>query len=279
MNDSLGFAIGGKRFDRSTILRTTDGGKTWIYKNLEEAPKALYGITISSSGTLFITGFDGKLLKSEDNGQTWQLHQMYYLPFKDLSLITESKGLAIGGINFYEGYTIAFSTGGTYEMFDSLGYELNDIEMVNGKDGYIAGYGVVLKTKDSGRTFQMLPVGNDNFTAIHAYGEKEVWVCGYNGSILHSPDGGKSWQRMRDGNNFIKTRYHLLDILFTDIMHGYAVGENGVFIYTDDGGRHWLEFEKFTDSDLRSIASMKDGSLFVCGDHGSLYRVFPCHFQ
>ena len=84
---------------------------------------------------------------------------------------------------------------------------------------------------------------------------------------------------MRDGNNFTKPRYHLLDLLFTDNQHGYAIGENGLFIYTDDGGHHWMEFERFTDDALRCIISRKDGSLFVCGDHGALYKVYPRHFQ
>jgi len=278
-NDSIGFVIGGKRFDRSTILRTTNGGKSWTYRNLPEAPKALYGIATAPSGTLFITGFDGKLLKSQDQGQSWQLYQMHYLPFKDLALVTDSMGIAIGGISFYEGYTTIFSADGKYEAFDSLGYELNDIEMVDAKNGYIAGYGILLKTRDGGQNWRMLSAANDNFTAVHAYDNGEVWTCGYNGSIFHSFDGGESWDRMRDGNNIIKTRYHLLDILFTDAMHGYAVGENGIFIYTDDGGRHWLEFEKFTDNDLLNLAAMKDGSLFVCGDGGALYRVYPRHFQ
>src|SRR5690606_18769225 len=130
--------------------------------------------------------------------------------------------------------------------WDSLKHELNDIETLDGKTAYICGYGVVYTSTDSMRTWQMLPVKNDNFTAIHAYANHTVWTCGYNGSIFCSKDGGAHWERKRNGNDATKSRYRLLDIAFTDPLHGYAIGENGLVIYTDDGGTHWMEYQSFT---------------------------------
>lgn len=278
IDDSVGFVIGGQRFANSTLLRTRDGGKTWQRQHIPEAPKALYGITKTASGMLYAIGFDGKLLKSTDRGLNWAFHQLWYLPYKDLAFFDEQKGLAIGGISFYTGCKTLVSQDGGHSRWDSLAYELNDIEMIDGRRGYLAGYGTILTTDDSGRNWSMQDIENDNFMAIHAYGAHEAWTCGYNGSIFHTTDAGKHWHRMRDGNNLTQPRYHLLDICFTDSYHGYAVGEDGVFLYTDDGGDHWMEFEKFTSSTLRCIVSRKDGSLMVCGDNGSLYLVKPKPF-
>lgn len=275
LNDTLGFVVGGDRYQQSTILTTTDGGYSWSYRNIPDAPKGLYGITQSPSGMIYAIGFDGKMLRSDDTGRSWKYLQLWYMPTKDVIFFSSNRGMVVGGISFNQGYRFVIGQDGDHAGFDSLGYELNDIELVDGSTGFISGYGVILKTTDTGHTWQHLDIANDNFTAIHAYGPNEVWTCGYNGSVFHSSNGGQSWERLRFGNNVTIPRYRLLDIVFKDPMHGFAVGEDGVFIYTDDGGRHWMEFDRFTDAALRNLRLMPDGSLLVCGDKGSLYRVLP----
>lgn len=277
INDTLGYCVGGLRFDHSTILKTEDGGRTWDYRNISSAPKALYGLAYFEN-VIYATGFDGKLLWSADQGAHWQMRQLWYLPYKDLAITGPGSGLLIGGINFYEGYQTFFDTNGFFSAIDSQGYEFNDLEMADARRGYLAGYGLILKTEDGGKSWKTLPIENDNFMAVKDYGRSGVWTCGFNGSIFCSHDAGQSWTRKRNGNDFTKPRYHLLDILFTDALQGYCVGENGLLIYTDDGGEHWMEFEKFTRSTLRSIAVAADGALLVCGDDGALFRLLPKTF-
>ncbi len=273
VNDSLGFVVGGQRFAQSTILTTRDGGKTWSYTNNAQADKGLYGITSTAEGVLYAVGFDGKLLKSVDGGKEWKFYQTWYHPYHDLAFVSESKGIIVGGISFKTGNLSPIDSNGQSAYFDSTAYELNDIEMVDGKYGYISGYGVVLKTTDSGKNWELLNIQDENFKAIKANGYDEAWTCGYNGSIHHTNDGGKTWERLRNGNDISRKRYHLLDLVFVNQMEGYAVGEDGVMIYTDNGGRNWMEMDKFTNAHLRSIVALRDGSLMVCGDAGSLYRV------
>lgn len=275
INDSIGFVVGGQRFYNSTVLKTKDRGNTWTYQNIADAPKAIYGITQAPSGTLYAVAFDGKFLTSTDTGETWSVKQIWYLPYNDLAFFNDERGLIVGGVSFNQGYPTYITKDGRYSAFDSLGYQLNDIEMINGRAGYIAAFGVVLKTEDSGTTWNMLDIKNDNFTAVHAYGPDEAWTCGSNGSIFHTSDGGKSWERMRNGNDLTKPRYFLNDIVFTDHLHGFAVGNKGLLIYSDDAGHHWMEFDRFTSSALHNIAVLKDGSLLVCGEEGALYKVFP----
>ncbi len=278
INDSVGFVIGGVRFDHSTILRTEDGGNTWSSTNVADAPKELFGITQIPAGDIYCIGFDGKLIKSADQGKSWNLRQLWYLPYKDLAFFDNNKGMVVGGVSFNQGYTTNIGTDGSYGQFDSVGYEMNDIEMVNAQTGFISAHGAVLRTDDSGRTWQITEVVNDNYTAIHAFGN-QIWTCGYNGSIYRSSDAGKSWKRMRNGNDLTKPRYRLNDISFTDPQTGYAVGEHGLLIYTDDGGNHWMEYDRFTDNALRCVIATGGGGLLVCGDNSSLYRVFPIHLK
>jgi photosystem II stability/assembly factor-like uncharacterized protein len=279
INDSVGYVVGGERFYKSTILSTGDGGKTWTYQNIDEAGKALFSITQSPSGSLYAIGFDGKVLKSDNEGKDWEFHQVWYAPYKDIAFTSSNRAILVGGISFRQGIMTFIDSAASASPFDSTGYEMNDIEMVDGSTGYVGCHGVVLKTRDSGYTWQMQNIQDDNFKAVHAHGYNVAWACGYNGSIFYTADGGTNWERLRNGNNISKPSYKLLDILFTNSLHGYAIGENGVFIYTDDGGHHWMELDRFTDAHLRSIVDRPDGSLMVCGDNGTLYRVIPKHLQ
>jgi len=64
--------------------------------------------------------------------------------------------------------------------------------------------------------------------------EKDGWVCGRLGSIIHTSDGGKTWVRQNSGVNFTLTSIH-----FVDTQNGWAVGDEGTIIHTSDGGKTW----------------------------------------
>jgi photosystem II stability/assembly factor-like uncharacterized protein len=218
--------------------------------------------------------FDGKLLKTIDDGDNWSSFQMNsYQPYKDLSFIEPSTGIIIGGISFNYGVMAYINDQNDIYRYDTFAYELNDIEMLNNRTGYISGYGTVMKTDDGAVTWTLQDIKNDNFTAIYAQSEHELWVCGYNGSVFHTSNGGETWEKLRSGNDIKKPRYHLLDIYFKDHNNGWAVGEEGVIIHTEDGGRNWSLYRKITDAALRCITQTPDGNLIVCGDNGSLYKL------
>ncbi len=271
--DMLGFVVGGSRFLRADMLITRDGGHSWEYRSFPEAAKGLYGITQAPGGEIYIIGFDGKLLFSTNGGDDWEFRQLSYLPVKAIVFNGKNEGIVAGGISFDQGFIMRIDKEGQQLSYDSVGYEINDLQMISGDTGYMAGYGAFLKTTDGGYSWTFTSLRSDNFTALHCPDEHTIWVCGYEGSIYKSDDAGQTWERMRNGNDLTRKKYRLLDIVFPDPQHGYAVGENGVVIYSDDGGQNWMEFTRFTDAALRSIAVTYDGSLLVAGDNGAFYRL------
>lgn len=274
INDTLGFVVGGIRFDKATILTTRNGGNTWSLQDFPDAAKSIFGIAQKPTGEICAVGFDGKLLKTADEGKTWNFHQLNsYEAYKDLAFIEPSTGILIGGISFNHGVMAYINDQNEIYRYDTFEYELNDIEMRNNRTGYVCGTGVVMKTSDGAVSWHIQDIANDNFTAIHANSEQELWVCGYNGGIYHTTNGGEKWEQLRSGNDIKKPRYRLLDIYFKDAMNGWAVGEEGVVIHTNDGGHGWKLYKKFTNAALRSISRSPDGNLIVCGDNGTLYKL------
>lgn len=273
VNDTLGFVIGGARFDYSDLLTTTDGGHTFQARTFPEAPKGLYSITQAPNGDLYTIAFDGKLLHSTDLGANWHFRQIDYQPFKSIVVNRAGNLLISGGISFEIGFMYRYNAIGDLLGFDTSNYEVNDVVLLPDRTGYMCGYGVMARTTDDGATWQFQDIREDNFNALDVHSTNEVWTCGWNGSIYHTIDGGRSWVRKRNGNDLTKPRYHLYDILFTDAQNGYAVGENGLVIYSDDGGDHWMEMDRFTGDALYSVALCPDKSLLICGENGVLYRL------
>jgi photosystem II stability/assembly factor-like uncharacterized protein len=74
----------------------------------------------------------------------------------------------------------------------------------------------------------------DDLFSVSFPNEKEGWVCGRWGTVLHTADSGKTWNRQDSG-----TDYTLSSIYFVDSKNGWAVGDEGSIIHTEDGGKTW----------------------------------------
>lgn len=269
-----GYIVGGDRFNRATILKTTDGGNTWDLHNYPEAGKGIYGITKASNGNIYAVGYDGKTL-TNSGGSSWQFSQLaIWKELKDLDFFDNNNGIIVAGVSFKYGYIAYVDEQLHVKRWDSLKYELNDIIVTNSNTAFLCGYGVVQKTTDAGQTWNILEPINDNFTAMHMLSEQDIWMCGIAGTIYRTKDGGNSWEKLRNGNSITLPKYKMLDIYFIDNNNGWAVGEDGLVVRTTDGGKKWSKYKDFTKSALRSITTAPDGTLMVVGDNGTIYKLY-----
>lgn len=272
---NTGFIAGGSRFLEANIMTTQDGGNNWVLNSYPESGKGMYGIAAAPSGRVMSIGFDGKILYSDDKGNTWHFVQLSpWYSYKEIAFKSDNTGLIIGGNSFNSGIIIRIDKDGNSLGYDSLGIELNKIEMADDNTGYISCYGAVMKTTDGGKTWGYLGVKNDNFTGIHIHNQSEIWVCGIAGSIFHSKDAGANWEKYRNGNSLANGNYTLKDIYFVDGQNGWAVGEKGLVIQTTDGGKNWKEYKSFTKDALFDICPTPDGNLMVAGENGCLYKLY-----
>ena len=70
-----------------------------------------------------------------------------------------------------------------------------------------------------------------NFTDLHFANQRQGWIVGLNGLILHTMDGGQTWIQQESG-----VKKDLKSVCFTNNRYGWAVGYDGIIISTDDGG-------------------------------------------
>jgi len=144
--------------------------------------------------------------------------------------------------------------------------------------------------------------------AISAVGD-DIWVGGHDGAIVHSPDAGTTWVRQRidvwTPDAFEPTAgAPVLDILFIDKDHGFAIGAYSLFLETRDGGVTWnqrslppppeeadtagtggmanseswtfnaddLVLDAVTDPHLNGLLRTSAGELMIAAERGAAFR-------
>jgi photosystem II stability/assembly factor-like uncharacterized protein len=124
---------------------------------------------------------------------------------------------------------------------------------------FVAGErGHVLSSPD-GRTWKQQDVPTRSTLTTITAADGQLWAGGHDGVILHSADGGKSWQVQRrdpyvlaEGEDTaerdIRQGAPVLDLLFTDATHGLAVGAYSLMLRTEDGGATWTTVEALPES-------------------------------
>jgi photosystem II stability/assembly factor-like uncharacterized protein len=107
---------------------------------------------------------------------------------------------------------------------------------------------------------------------------QSLWVCGTDGGIAVSLDGGGNWKTVRRELNGPV----LLNIAFADARFGYAAGSNGLLLTTGDGGDTWTPMTTAGDSILQvSFADAGHGlirtrnGLFFTVDGGAHWPAVP----
>lgn len=94
------------------------------------------------------------------------------------------------------------------------------------------------------------------------------YVCGFNGLILKTEDGGKTWQKSTfdSGVNFFSVR-------FITPFKGFITGDNGTIIYTEDGGKNWNFLKTYSKESVFDIYFLSDKQTgFMAGSHGTIMK-------
>ncbi len=119
----------------------------------------------------------------------------------------------------------------------------------NGNKTAVGKFGLILITKDGGKTWDKRPSGTTRaLTAISFADNEHGFAVGSGGTILATRDGGSSWQTQVSG-----TKDQLLGVYAVSPTQVYVVGAFGTMLATTDGGRSWIRQKLLWDKLIERI--------------------------
>lgn len=168
--------------------------------------------------------------------------------------------------------------------------------------------GLVLLSDDDGASWRQarVPV-SVTLTAVAFPSARHGWAVGHFGTVLHSADGGETWQRQLDGATAARLVLEgataaaaasddpaaargvaeaerlvadgpdkpLLDLHFADAQHGIVVGAYNLIFRTDDGGKTWRSLAAWADNPGgRHLYAIRAAGrqLYLAGEQGLVLR-------
>ena len=184
-DDGNGYALGAY----GVFLRTRDDGVTWVVDSnrLDNLDKYhLYDISRSAAGTLLIAGEAGLLLRSLDNGETWE------------KLASPYEGSFFGTVAANDGSLLVFGLRGNVFRSADEGLTWSSIDtgdqrtLMSGTvrdDGTLlitGAAGALLVSEDNGASFETVPTeGNQVFSSVAATPGGRILLVGFGGISIY----------------------------------------------------------------------------------------------
>ncbi len=111
---------------------------------------------------------------------------------------------------------------------------------------------------------ERLLTGRDELFGVDFRG-RVGWLVGKYGFILHSKDGGRTWEKQLSG-----TVRALSGVSFADDRHGFVAGAGGTVLATADGGRSW-EFQRSgVREHLLGVQALSPDKVYAVGAFGTV---------
>ena len=104
------------------------------------------------------------------------------------------------------------------------------------------------------------------FNEVSAIDSLNVFVCGDDGRLIHTSNGGENW-------NFVETgsRSNFNSIYFLDLHSGCIAADGGMCLTTTDGGQNW-RINNVVAGNFCSIMMLNSQIIMAVDSSGKIYR-------
>jgi len=241
------------------IFRTTDGGSDWRQQNLG-GPFFCTRIRFLNHTTGWATGIQTWLMRTATGGNDWKAYMLPHPPYhtdsvhlQGLAVVAPDTAWFVAGNcgewgpahDSGQGYIVRTTNAGdSWELVAKNHlYDFFDVAFTDSRSGFVVGgedrnwKAYMARTTDGGRGWfsATIPHQARFLRSICFASSRHGWACGLNGTVVHTSDGGASWQ-LQDS----PVDDTLFDIEFCDTLHGMIAACAGV-LRTTDGGWTWTQ--------------------------------------
>jgi photosystem II stability/assembly factor-like uncharacterized protein len=239
-NPDSGIVFGRLLNSQPYTMSTSDGGKTWSYKDYPfDYPENFGIIDFDVVNRNHIYGYSrNMLLVSYDYCQSWNIvDSLLPIRLKSLKMLDDSIGF-IGGIDghIYKtqdggiSWKTVYSNSGLVNRIISIDKTLYATFIVSTYYG-----GLIVRSDDMGEKWYEVLRSDQTLLQIGFLSKDYGMAIFLEHEIRITPDGGNTWQMI---NNNLFAVSQLNDIDFIDNQDAYLISQPFV-MHTKDGGKKW----------------------------------------
>ncbi len=273
INKDTGFIVAGQTM--GAILKTTDGGKTWVHRILNN-DIGLFDICFTNDSTGYAVGNSGTILKTTDYGENWYRSESNTTAhLSSVFFVNENLGFATGSPDV----VLKTVNGGATWQVSTIpnAVDIKRIYFINKNKGFIVenypwecSY---YKTTDGGNTWQKVII-EDVYAGpvdFFFFNEQDGYMLGQIGGTIYifkTNDGGETWEynRFQRYNSVTYTSF-----VFTDKNTGYISSGIGEIFKTTDGGKSLYLWDQI-GSNINDMFFIDENNAFAVGDGGLLIK-------
>ncbi len=215
---------------------------------------------ITADNNLWITGNKARIINSPRSAMSFQ-------PIKTDSIDFDNQR-----VFEYDSANNGFKKGEfPLELLDYKKTTFRDIQFI-GVQGWAVGKdGVILITRNGGKTWLLEKWGSFNLNDIHMVDAMRGFIAADNGYLLITKDGGRNWEVQE----WEKVPSNFNSIAF-NANRGIIVGDKGVMLTTQDYGLTWkmssLNEAKRKDRfvNLNHVSFYGTDGICIAGDEGTI---------
>jgi hypothetical protein len=255
--------------DNGTILRTTDGGSTWVRLTTGTANN-IAGLSFASPTHGLAVGTSGTIFRTTDAGATWSRKLNATLAW--LTAVAFPDTLHAYAIGDWIHTAILRSTdGGKSWVQDDVIWidEMKAIAFADSDNGILAGDARLASTTNGGLSWDIIRDG-DAFLGLTMPSIENGTMVGA-GKIFTTTDGLLTLQSDPAGNDYALDGVCYLgkDTGYV-VGHGFSGGEwGGIVLHTSTGGASW-DTTFIPGTYLRAVHQTSDGQVSAVGDNGAI---------
>ena len=244
--------------DHGVVVTTSNGGKSWSWHAIPGGQTCFSALCVGP-GSFYVGADSGWVYNTSDTGRTWTAEKISAWPIRALfayrgPIILDEFGgtdrfigvskYALTPYSFCTQYVVPPPSWSEKILpeFQALGSQAFDGEFCNGGGtGFIVGVQgdfraapAIIRRSMSDTSWRMVPSsvpGNGALRGVSAPSADVIYVCGNDGMLLKSKDGGDTWTATA-----VPTTRNLNAIYFFDEKRGFAVGDSGLILRTSNGG-------------------------------------------
>jgi photosystem II stability/assembly factor-like uncharacterized protein len=257
--------------ERGHVLSSGDG-QAW--SQAEVPTRATLTTVTAAGGHLWTAGHDGVILRSTDEGKTWERQRVAPwqpgaydptegVPVLDLVFTDADNGLAVGA---YSLMLVTSDGGATWTVRNAMSTTGDDDAVADDAADDAAEEADAWTFSDDDL---MLEAESDpHFNALTRAGSGALVIAGERGSFLRSRDNGRNWEMSP-----LPYEGSMFGVLTWEGDHVLAFGLRGNVFESFDLGSTWTEVQTGITDNLMGGVSLPNGGALIVGANGAvLYR-------